>query len=75
MILNIFLVFGDFEPSDSYKNNSYKKTVYVGGLVVVVVVGYGGWVGGHNILKSLVNFSLCILSTHCSVIGNLSTSV
>ena len=29
MILRIFLIFGDFEPSDSYKEDSYKKeTVY-----------------------------------------------
>ena len=29
MILNIFLFFDDFEPGDSYKDYSYKKTVYV----------------------------------------------
>ena len=29
MILRIFLIFDNFEPGDSYKKNSYKKTVYI----------------------------------------------
>ena len=28
MILKIFLNFDEFKPYDSYKKNSYKKTVY-----------------------------------------------